>query len=105
MRLENNYYFDNIVWESVDGTADINYSISVRNNPGMESKTGEFSFSTTTNFCCRLFCDSLLPSAPVTRSFIKTSQEYTIPAVKESPAPVALTGSSGLWHFHSFSPF
>ena len=70
--FENNYYFDNIVWESLDEGSN-NYEIVVRENPGKESKT--------TNYVFRLFKDGYLPSVPVTRSYIKTDNKYTIPVV------------------------
>lgn len=46
-----------------------------------ESKTGKFTVSSTTNFVFRLFKDGFLPSVPVTRSFIKTDNKYTIPII------------------------
>ncbi|MBO7046236.1 MAG: CotH kinase family protein, partial [Prevotella sp.] len=73
---ENNYYFDDIVWESLE-----DYSITVRDNPGQESKTGKFTVSNTTNYVFRLFKDGYLPSVPVTRSYIKTDTKYTIPVI------------------------
>ena len=80
--LENNYYFDNIVWESLDeSTVNNNYVISVRNNPGEVSPTGRFTVSNTTNYVFRLFKDGYLPSVPVTRSYIKKDNDYTIPIV------------------------
>jgi hypothetical protein len=45
------------------------------------STVGQFSISNTTNFVFRLFQDGYLPSPPVTRSYIKTDTEYTIPIV------------------------
>ena len=46
-----------------------------------KSTTGNFSVSQTANYVFRLFKDCYLPSVPVTRSFIKTSNNYTIPIV------------------------
>ena len=46
-----------------------------------ESKDGQFNVSTTTNYVFRLFKDGFLPSVPVTRSFIKTDNKYTIPVI------------------------
>ena len=46
-----------------------------------KSTTGNFSVSQTANYVFRLFKDGYLPSVPVTRSFIKTSNNYTIPIV------------------------
>lgn len=79
---ENNYYFDEIVWESLDeGSANTSYEIVVRENPGKESKTGRFNVRKTTNYVFRLFKDGYLPSVPVTRSYIQTDNNYTIPVV------------------------
>lgn len=70
---ENNYYFDDISWESAKGNG--NAGTSYR------SKDGQFSFSKTTNLCCRLFKEGFLPSVPVTRSYIQTNNKYTIPVI------------------------
>ena len=64
---ENNFYFDEISWES--------------ENPTKESKDGKFTITETTNFTFRLFQDGYLPSVPVTRSYIKTSNKYTLPII------------------------
>ena len=77
---ENNYYFDEIVWESLDEGSN-NYEIVVRENSGKESKTGRFNVRKTTNYVFRLFKDGYLPSVPVTRSYIQTDNNYTIPIV------------------------
>ena len=66
---DNNFYFDEISWESYE-------EISSR-----ESKDGNFAISSTTNFTFRLFKDGYLPSVPVTRSYIKTSNKYTLPII------------------------
>lgn len=42
---------------------------------------GQFVVNKTTNFVFRLFQDGYLPSPPVTRSYIKTDTEYTIPII------------------------
>ena len=70
----NVFYFDDIVWESyrADG-----YST----DGAMRSEDGQFTVSQTTGYVFRLFKDGYLPSVPVTRSFIKTSHQYTIPVV------------------------
>ena len=80
--LENNYYFDNIVWELLedDNTSD-NTNIVVMENTGKESKDGQFTITNTTNYRFRLFKDGYLPSAPVTRSYIKRDKDFTIPIV------------------------
>ncbi|MBO7045836.1 MAG: CotH kinase family protein, partial [Prevotella sp.] len=80
--LENNYYFDDIVWESTDGCATSNgFDIVVRDNPGKESKDGKFTINGTSNYVFRLFKDGYLPSVPVTRSYIKKDKQFTIPIV------------------------
>ena len=45
------------------------------------STTGLFTVSATSNYRFRLFREGYLPSVPVTRSFIKTSNKYTIPVI------------------------
>ena len=42
---------------------------------------GQFQIEKTTNYVFRLFQDGYLPSAPITRSYIKTSDKYTIPVI------------------------
>ena len=71
--VANNFYFDDIVWESYDeGTS----------GDSKWSKDGLFTVSRTTNYVFRLFREGFLPSVPVTRSFILTNHEYTtIPVV------------------------
>lgn len=46
-----------------------------------ESKDGRFTFNNTTNLTVRLFKDGYLPSVPVTRSYIKTNSNYTLPII------------------------
>ena len=46
-----------------------------------ESKDGRFTFNNTTILTVRLFKDGHLPSVPVTRSYIKTSSNYTLPII------------------------
>ena len=70
---ENTYYFDDFSWESEVGTGSAGSTFT--------SEDGIFSFSKTTNLCCRLFRDGYLPSVPVTRSYIQTTDEYTIPVI------------------------
>lgn len=72
-REENYYYFDDISWES-----DANNTSS---GSSFISTDGQFTFNKTTNLCCRLFKDGYLPSVPVTRSYIQTTNEYTIPVI------------------------
>ena len=67
---DNNFYFDDISWESLDT------SIST-----MASEDGVFTIDRTTTLCVRLFQDGYLPSVPVTRSYIQTSNKYTLPVI------------------------
>ena len=46
-----------------------------------ESKDGRFTFNNTTNLTLRLYKNGYLPSVPVTRSYIKTSSNYTLPII------------------------
>ena len=45
------------------------------------SGNGKFNVRNTTNYVFRLFQDGYLPSPPVTRSYIKSNTEFTIPIV------------------------
>ncbi|MBR4898188.1 MAG: lamin tail domain-containing protein [Prevotella sp.] len=74
-KKDNNYYFDDISWElwAEDFTE--------APNPSMKSTDGQFTVSNTTNYTFRLFKDGYLPSVPVTRSYIKTSNNYTLPVI------------------------
>ena len=45
------------------------------------SSSGQFTISKTIHYVFRLFQDGYLPSPPVTRSYIKTDTDYTIPIV------------------------
>ena len=67
---EINFYFDDISWEQYDD----DYACA-------ESKDGKFSLTKTTNLTVRLFKDGYLPSVPVTRSYIQTTNKYTLPIV------------------------
>ena len=70
----NVFYFDDIVWES--------YGDEGSTQGGCRrSKDGQFTVSHTTSYVFRLFKDGYLPSVPVSRSFILTSNQYTIPIV------------------------
>ena len=72
---ENNFYFDNISWELY---------YNEENHPStssLESKDGLFDISKTTNLTLRLFKDGYLPSVPVTRSYIKTNNQYSLPII------------------------
>ena len=71
--VENNYYFDDISWEA--------YNAATSGTVGTISQTGHFSVTATRNYCFRLFRDGWLPSVPVTRSYIRTNDKYTIPVV------------------------
>lgn len=48
---------------------------------GMTSSDGRFSIGETTAFRFRLFKKGMLPSKPVTRTFIKPDMEHTLPVV------------------------
>ena len=74
-RKDNNYYFDDISWEL---SAD---DLTQAPNPSIKSTDGQFTVTNTTNYTFRLFKDGYLPSLPVTRSYIKTSNTYTLPVV------------------------
>lgn len=46
-----------------------------------ESKDGRFTFNNTTNLTLRLYKNGYLPSVPVTRSYIKTNSNYSLPII------------------------
>jgi hypothetical protein len=71
---DNNFYIDDVSWQSFTGEGETT-------DVAKESKDGQFTFTKTTNFCARLFKDGYLPSVPVTRSYIKTSNSYTLPVI------------------------
>ena len=76
---ENTYYFDNLSWASYtasDAPADLADSGTAK-----RSTNGKFTVRNTTNYVFRLFQDGYLPSAPVTRSFIKRDKDFTIPVI------------------------
>ena len=73
-KQENNFYFDDVVWELYTGDGQME-------NTSKQSTDGQFTFTKTTNLCVRLFQDGYLPSVPVTRSYIKTSNKYTLPVI------------------------
>ena len=54
---------------------------SATNASSKESTDGQFFARGTTNFVFRLFKDGYLPSVPVTRSYIQTKDNYTIPII------------------------
>ena len=70
---DNNFYFDEISWESLPA--------DYTEFPTKESLDGKFTISATTNYTFRLFQDGYLPSVPVTRSYIQTSNKYTLPII------------------------
>ena len=72
-KSDNNFYFDEISWESLP--------VGYTEFPTKESTDGNFTINETTNFTFRLFQDGYLPSVPVTRSYIKTSNKYTLPII------------------------
>ncbi len=73
-KQENNFYFDDVSWELYTGDGQVEET-------SKESKDGKFTFSKTTALTVRLFQDGYLPSVPVTRSYIKTSNKYTLPVI------------------------
>ena len=73
-RQENNFYFDDISWELYTGDGQLN-------DPSQQSLDGQFTIAKTTSLTLRLYQDGYLPSVPVTRSYIKTTNQYTIPVV------------------------
>jgi hypothetical protein len=73
-RKDNNYYFDNVSWELFVGDG---HQVEA----SQKSEDGKFTISNTTNLTVRLFQDGYLPSVPVTRSYIKTSNNYTLPVI------------------------
>ena len=70
--VSNNYYFDDISWEAFNGG---------QVEASKVSADGHFTVNATTNYRFRLFQEGWLPSVPVTRSYIKTNNHYTIPVV------------------------
>ena len=70
---DNNFYFDDISWESLPADY-LEFSTK-------ESTDGKFNVANTTNLTFRLFQDGYLPSVPVTRSYIQTSNKYTLPVI------------------------
>ena len=73
-QTENNFYFDDITWESYQGEG-------ASAQTSKRSTDGRFSVSATTNYTFRLFRDGYLPSVPVTRSYLQTSNKYTFPVI------------------------
>lgn len=71
---DNDFYIDDVSWQSYQGEGE-------STEAAKQSKDGKFTVTGTTNYCFRLFKDGYLPSQPVTRSYIKTSDHYTIPVV------------------------
>ena len=70
----NNFYFDDISWESYQGEGE-------PASQSLQSLDGKFTFNATTNLCLRLFREGYLPSVPVTRSYIQTANKYPIPVI------------------------
>ena len=73
-QTDNNFYFDDIRWESYQGEGE-------SAETSKQSKDGKFTVSTTTNYTFCLFKDGYLPSVPVTRSYLQTSNKYTFPVI------------------------
>ena len=70
---DNNFYFDEISWESLPS----NYQMC----PTVELTSGELTIPGTVNLTFRLYKDGYLPSVPVTRSYIQTTDKYTLPII------------------------
>jgi hypothetical protein len=72
----------NIVVDIPEGTT-LRYTTdgSVPTTSSPVSTKGMFSTTKTTNYVFRLFRDGYLPSVPVTRSYIQTNDQYTIPII------------------------
>lgn len=54
---------------------------SVPTATSAKSTNGQFTVSKTMNYVFRLFQDGYLPSVPVTRSYIQTDDQYTLPII------------------------
>ena len=54
---------------------------SMPTSSSQRSVYGMFNVTNTANYVFRLFKDGYLPSVPVSRSYIKTSNQYTIPVI------------------------
>ncbi len=67
---------DAILMYTTDGSMPLIGSGSAR-----QSQNGMFTVTKTTNYVFRLFRNGYLPSVPVTRSYIKTDIDFTIPIV------------------------
>ncbi|MBR6180450.1 MAG: lamin tail domain-containing protein [Prevotella sp.] len=65
---------------TTDGSMPV-YTPSGGSGSSMKSKDGLFTVTKTTNYVFRLFRDGYLPSVPVTRSYIQTHNNFTIPVV------------------------
>ena len=73
-RKDNNFYFDDVSWEIFTGDM-------VDEDSSQKSEDGKFTINETTNLTLRLYQDGFLPSVPVTRSYIKTSNNFTLPVI------------------------
>jgi len=62
-------------------TTDGSLPLAPKSAAGGQGQNPEFTVSRTTNYTFRLFQDGYLPSIPVTRSYIKTSNKYTLPVI------------------------
>ena len=70
---DNNFYFDEISWESLPS--------GYQRCPTVELESGELSIPGTVDLTFRLYKDGYLPSIPVTRSYIQTTDKYTLPII------------------------
>ena len=71
---DNNYYIDDVSWESYQGEG-------TNAGSSKQSSDGQFAVTGTTNYTFRLFRDGYLPSIPVTRSYLQTDNHYTLPVI------------------------
>ena len=71
---DNNFYIDDVSWESYSGEGQTTET-------SRKSLDGLFTAEQTTNYTFRLYQDGYLPSVPVTRSFIKNANHYTLPVI------------------------
>ena len=70
---DNNFYFDDISWEALP--------IGYTEFPTKESTDGVFNITNTTCYTFRLYKDGFLPSVPVTRTYLQTTNKYTLPII------------------------
>ncbi len=72
-RIDNNFYFDDVSWQLYIADGEMSAT--------EESKDGVFTVTKTSAYTFRLYQEGKLPSVPVTRSYIQTSNNYSLPIV------------------------